>query len=68
MIAVADKKLASPFTWLFHTSLLLLGTVIALRLAVCYLQPILPWVAGAIGLGTAIWVLVAIVRWRRSRW
>jgi len=65
---MADKKSVSPFTWLFQTSLLLLGTVIALRLAVCYLQPIWPWVAGAIGLGIFIWVLVAIIRWCGSRW
>lgn len=68
MSPVADKKPVSPFVWLFHTSLLVLGTVIALRLAVCYLQPIWPWIAGAIGLGVVVWLLVALIRWRRNRW
>jgi hypothetical protein len=48
--------------------MLLLGAVIALNLAIAYLRPILPWVVGGILLVGITWLVVAIVRWRRSRW
>jgi hypothetical protein len=67
-----DKKpespLKNPVAWFFHTSLLVLGAVIALNLAIAFLRPILPWLIGGFSLGAVGWIAVAIVRWRRSRW
>lgn len=64
-----DKKpMTSPIRWLFNASLMLLGTAIALQMAVCYLQPIWPWIVGMIALCGVIWVAIALARWRRSRW
>lgn len=67
-----DKKdpspLRNPLGWMFHASLLVLGSVIALNVAIAYLRPILPWLVGTIGLVAAVWLVVAVVRWRRSRW
>lgn len=57
---------SDPFGWIFRTSLLLLGASIALNLAVAWLCPIVPWLAGAGALIAAAWAVVAIVRWRRS--
>jgi hypothetical protein len=53
---------------IFHISLLILGAVIALQLAVVFLEPILPWIVGGVALVAGVWIVVAIVRWRRSRW
>lgn len=64
-----DKKpLTSPIRWLFNASWMVLGAVIALRMAVCYIQPIWPWIVGMVALFGVIWVAIALVRWRRSRW
>jgi len=64
-----DKKVpTSPIRWLFNASLMLLGSVIALQIAVCYLRPIWPWVVGIIVLFGIVWLVVAFARWRRSRW
>ena len=63
-----DSNRRSPFTWLFQASLMLLGTAIALQLAICYLEPIWPYIAAAVGIGVLVWLLVAIARWRHSRW
>lgn len=69
MSTMDDKKAPrSPITWLFQASLMLLGSVIALRLAVCYIQPIWPWIVSLIALVGVIWVVVALVRWRQSHW
>ncbi|HEX3786120.1 MAG TPA: hypothetical protein VHX38_41260 [Pseudonocardiaceae bacterium] len=70
---MSDEKkepspMKNPIVWVFRASVLLLGSVIALNVAVAYLQPILPWLIGGIGLAAATWLVVAIVRWRRSRW
>lgn len=64
-----DKKLPrSPIRWLFDSALLVLGAVIALRLAACYVQPILPWLVG-IGAGIGLlWIAVAVARWHRNHW
>lgn len=52
----------------FRACVLILGAVLALNLAVAYVQPILPWIVG-VGLAIgAVWSGIAIVRWRRSRW
>lgn len=72
MVMSDDEKpgspLKNPVGWVLHTSLTLLGAVIALNLTVVYLRPILPWLIGGAGLIAATWITVAIVRWRRSRW
>jgi membrane protein YdbS with pleckstrin-like domain len=69
---MGDKKpespMRSPFEWAFHASLLLLGAVIALNLSVAYLRPILPWLSGGIALSAIVWIVIAVLRWRRSRW
>jgi hypothetical protein len=58
----------NPVVWLFHASMLILGTVIALNLGVAFLRPILPWLIGGALLAGMVWLAIAIVRWRRSRW
>lgn len=63
-----EAPVKSPIEWVFRASVLLLGAVIALNLAVAFLRPILPWVLGGIGLVVITWVAVAVMRWRRSRW
>jgi cytochrome c biogenesis protein CcdA len=44
------------------------GLVIALGALTTYLRPILPWIAGGIVVAVATWIVVAFVRWRRSKW
>jgi hypothetical protein len=58
----------NPLQWLFRASLLVLGTAFALNIAVDLLSEILPWIAGTVGVAGLVWVTVAIIRWRRSRW
>lgn len=58
----------SLFALMFHTALLILGTVVALRFAVCYVQPILPWIVGGLAVGALVWVVVAVARWHRNQW
>ena len=48
--------------------MLLMGIILSLLWAIDTLGPYLPWIGGFIALGTTIWIVVAIVRWRRSRW
>jgi hypothetical protein len=64
---VSDEK-KNPVARVFHASMLLVGTAIALNLAVSFLQPILPWLLAGAGLVGVTWATVAFVRWRRSRW
>jgi membrane protein YdbS with pleckstrin-like domain len=63
-----DFPVRNPFEWIFRASLLLLGAVVALNMAVVLLCPVLPWLIGGIALAVITWVTVAVVRWRRSRW
>lgn len=63
-----ESSLRSPIEWVFRASLLLFGAVIALNLTITFLRPILPWLIWGIGLAIMVWLVVAIVRWRRSRW
>lgn len=64
-----DKSpLRRPADWMFRASMLLLGAVIALNLAIALLRPILPWLIGGVAVGVITWIVVALVRWRRSRW
>jgi hypothetical protein len=58
----------NPLIWIFRASLLILGAVIALNLAVAYLRPIMPWLIGGFALASTVWIVIAIIRWRRSRW
>ncbi|WUI02871.1 hypothetical protein OHR68_14040 [Spirillospora sp. NBC_00431] len=57
-----------PFQTVFRASLLVLGTVLALNMAVAYLQPIVPWLIGAVVIAGIVWGVVAVTRWRRSQW
>jgi membrane protein YdbS with pleckstrin-like domain len=63
-----ESPMRNPFQWAFHASLLLLGAVIALNLSIAFLQPILPWIIGCLSLVAVTWIVVGIIRWRRSRW
>lgn len=64
----SPSPMKNPFLWVFRASLLLLGASIALNVGVAFLQPILPWLIGGLTLAGLIWLVVGIVRWRRSRW
>lgn len=44
------------------------GFIIAIGALATYFHPILPWIAGAVSLGVTAWVVIAIVRWQRSKW
>lgn len=57
-----------PLKRLFHMALLVLGTVIALNLAVAYLRPILPWIIGGVVLAVVGWAVAVYIRWRRQQW
>ncbi|MGN6330305.1 MAG: hypothetical protein ACTHOD_01480 [Motilibacteraceae bacterium] len=63
-----DDPVRSPVERLWHAALLVLGAVIALNLAISFLQPILPWLIGGLVLVGAAWLALAIARRRRSRW
>lgn len=64
-----DKRpLSGPFERVFHASLMLLGAVIALNLAVSFLRPLLPWIAVSLGVVSVVWIVVVVIRWRRSKW
>ena len=69
---MSDKKdrdpLKSPFEWLLHTSLLILGTVIALNVAIASLRPILGWIVGGIIIAAATALVIATIRWNRRKW
>lgn len=57
-----------PVEWVFRASMLVLGAVIALNLAIAFMRPILPWLIGGVVVAGVIWFMVAVERWRRSRW
>jgi membrane protein YdbS with pleckstrin-like domain len=63
-----ESPMRNPFLRAFHASLLLLGAVIALNVSVAFLRPILPWIIGCISLVAVAWIVVGVIRWRRSRW
>lgn len=65
-----EKRTArkGPIIWLLRTSLMVLGAAISLRLAVYYLEPIWPYAVLLAGVTAITWVVVAIIRWRGSRW
>lgn len=63
-----DVVKGGPFEWLFNAALLVLGTAIALTLALQLLAAIWPWlVAGALVIGgAALAIRIAILR--RRQW
>lgn len=63
-----NKSGKNVVEWAFRASLLVLGTTIALNLAIAYLRPLIPWIGGVSAMILVIWIVVAVVRWRRSRW
>lgn len=64
-----DKKLfTNPLGWILRSCVMFLGAVIALNVAITLLQPILPWIFGGFALASAVWLIVKIVQWQRSRW
>jgi uncharacterized membrane protein YdbT with pleckstrin-like domain len=67
---MTDKKdpVNNPLQWLWRTCLLIFGSVLALNLAVAYLEPIMPWIIGAAVVALVLWVAISVIRWRRSRW
>lgn len=68
MSAEKEGPVRGPVEWLLRISLSLLFTVIALRLALCLLAQIWPWVLG-IGLVLgSIWTVIAVRADRRKRW
>jgi len=69
-MAVDDGKspMRRPVEWVFRASMLVLGAVIALNLAIAFMRPILPWLIGGVVVAGVIWFMVAVERWRRSRW
>jgi hypothetical protein len=66
------KKFLSPFKGLLGRAtraiLLIWGFFIVLSALTVYLRPILPWIAGGVSLAITAWVVVAVIRWRRSKW
>lgn len=58
----------NPIDWLWHASLLLVGSVILLQLAWQWVQPILPIIVGIALVGAVIWLVAFIRRMRRDHW
>ena len=69
---MSEKKdrdpLGSPFEWLFHTSLLILGAVIALNVAIAYVRPIQGWIIAGIIIAAVTALVIATNRWNRRKW
>jgi type III secretory pathway component EscV len=69
---MSEKKdrdpLGSPFEWLFHASLLIVGTVIALNVAIASVRPILGWIVAGIIIAAATALVIATIRWNRRKW
>lgn len=63
-----DSPMRNPFVWFLRACFMVLGGAIALNLAVVFLRPVLPWVVCAVAVAAVVWIVVAIARWRRSRW
>lgn len=65
---MGNERRESVIARAFRASLLILATMIALNLAVAYLRSVLAWLIAGAATAAVVWALVAIVRWRRSRW
>lgn len=57
-----------PFGSIWRACWLIFGSIVLLNLTVAYLEPILPWLVGAAGIGLVLWVVLTVIRWRRNRW
>ena len=68
MAADEKKPVRSPIRWLFDSALLMLGAVIALRVAIGYVQPIVPVLIIVAATVAVASIVVAVVRWRANRW
>jgi hypothetical protein len=66
------KKPFSPFKpyleRAFRAVLLVWLLLVAIEALIAYLRPILPWIAAGVVIATTTWVVIAVVRWRRSKW
>lgn len=71
MTRVSDEG-SSPFKhplqWLFRSSLLVLGAMLALTYSVELLRGILPWLVGIGVVVALVWVVIVVIRWRRAQW
>jgi hypothetical protein len=67
-----DKKFLAPFKGPLDRAtrivLLFWGFIIAIGAVSTYFRPILPWIAGGVLVAFTTWVVIAVVRWRRSKW
>ena len=67
-----DKKRLSPFKpyleKVIRTVALLWWGVVAIGVLATYLRPILPWIATGVVIAVTTWTVIAVVRWRRSKW
>ncbi|WP_436495537.1 hypothetical protein [Actinokineospora sp. HUAS TT18] len=53
---------------LFRVCVLVLAGVLALKWAIEAVQEMLPWIIGAFAVVALGWIVVRLIRWRRSRW
>lgn len=66
---MADDKSRTLIVRVFHGSLLILGTVVALWLALRLLATFWGWIALAVGLALVIAIGIWLFRlWRERRW
>ena len=68
MASDEKKPMRSPIRWLFDSALLVLGAVIALRVAIGYVEPIMPILIIVAATVALVWIVVAVIRWRANRW
>ncbi|WP_447589546.1 hypothetical protein [Microbacterium lacticum] len=57
-----------PMNELLNAAVALLMLVFILYAAVWLLEQIWPWLLGMAAVGGLVWLLIVILRWRRSRW
>ncbi len=66
------KKWVSPFKPYvergIRTVFVIYWVIVAIGILTVYLRPILPWIAGGVVIAVTTWVVIAVVRWRRSKW
>jgi hypothetical protein len=67
-----EKKFLSPFKGplerVARIVLLLWGFIIAIGALTTYFRALLPWIAGGVLVAFTVWVVIAVIRWRRSKW
>jgi hypothetical protein len=62
------NPLRDPVGFLLRSSIMFLFAVIALNIAITYLEQIMGWLVGGAALVAALWIGSALVRWHKSRW